>query len=81
MAGASPVDAVSGERPLVRLLGPAGTGTGGVRRSVRGVSRSVHGVRWSARGVRRSARGVRRSTSGLETRGGSGAVGVRWNAG
>ena len=88
VAGASPADAVSGERPLVGLLlGPAGTGTGGVRRSARGVCRStrrvrwsVHGVRWGARGVRWSARRVRRSARGLGTRGGSSAVGVRWNA-
>ena len=73
MAGASSVDAVSWERPLVGLLGPAGTGTGGIRRGTGGVRRSARGVRWSARGVRRSARG-------LGTRGGRRAVRVRWNA-
>ena len=77
------MDAVSGERPLVGLLGPAGTSTGGVRWSARRVCwsarrvcRSARRVCWSTRRVRRSARGVRWSARGVRRS----AREVRWGA-
>jgi len=79
VAGASPVDAVSGEisRPLVGLLlGLADTGTGGVRRSTGMVCRSTGGICRGIGGTRRSTGGIRRSTSGICRSTG----GIRWGA-
>ena len=60
MVGVSPMDATSGEGPLLGPpLGPADSGTGGVRRSARGL-----GTRGGNGGGGRSGRRVGRTSVG-----------------
>ena len=65
MAGVSSIDVTSGEGPLINpLLGPADSGTGGVRRGARGLGtsggRRAVGVRGNAGGGNRRGRRSRR---------------------